>query len=161
VTLGRHFALTEADQKLLLNCSEDTRPEWIGKDLEERYEEPWICDTDKAWDAIHRAFDKSLLTYEQATPLHGVILGGVPLYYRTDYIISLKDENYVKSVAVALAQLSEGQFRELYYAIDQKEYGFPLDEDDFQYSWENLAGLKPFFENASNYKRSVIFTASQ
>ena len=161
MTLGRHFALTIADEKLLREVPDGERGNWIGNEIEERYAEPWICDSDKAWDAIHRAFNNSTLDYDASTPLRGAILGGEPLYFETDYIISYKSPEFVKQIAAALEGLSVEQFRESYFSIDEAEYGQSLDEGDFQYSWDWLEGIKTFYSAVADAKRSVIFTASQ
>jgi hypothetical protein len=161
MTLGLHFALTSSDETLLRNVPDDERGDWIGNEIEERYTQPWFCDSDKAWDAIHRAFALSALNYDASTPLRGVILGGEPLYFEEDYIISYKSPNYVKQIAKALEQLSAEAFRQLYFEIDEKMYGFPLTEDDFQYSMSWLEKLKSFYSTAAANGRSVIFTASQ
>lgn len=161
MTLGRHFALTPSDDGLLREVPDGERGVWIGNEIEERYEEPWICDSDKAWDAIHRAFNNSILDYDASTPLRGVILGGEPLYFETDYIISYKSPEYVKLIAEALKNLSVEQFRKSYFSIDETEYGQSLDEEDFLYSWEWLEGIKTFYGTVADDNRAVIFTASQ
>jgi hypothetical protein len=161
MTLGLHFALTKEDENLLLECEEPDRLEWIGSVLEERYERPWTCDSDKAWDAIHRAFNDSVLDYEVRTPLAGVILGGEPLYSETDYIISFKSSHLVEQVAQALEVVTEAKFREAYFQIDPEQYGFPTTQEDFEYSWASVQELQDFYKHASKNKRSVIFTAAQ
>jgi Domain of unknown function (DUF1877) len=161
MTLGRHFALTLEDEALLRKCDETKRDDWIGNEVEQRYSEPWFCDTDKAWDAIHRAFTDSTLSYEPVSPLAGVILGGEPLYFESDYIISHKSIRYVGQIVRALAKLDKLTFKNLYFKIDSYQYGFPLTSEDFEYSWEWLAPLQEFYQNAFVSERSVIFTASQ
>jgi hypothetical protein len=161
MTLGLHFALTSADEKLLREVPDAERSDWIGNEIEERYLQPWFCDSDKAWDAIHRAFDNSKLSYDASTPLRGVILGGEPLYFEEDSIISYKSPEFVKQIAKELKDVSVEQFRKLYFSIDTNQYGCPVDEDDFQYSWDWLNRVKSFYDTAAADGRSVIFTASQ
>jgi Domain of unknown function (DUF1877) len=161
MTLGLHIAMTPDDEKALREVSDDGRADWVVNELEERYDEPWICESDKAWDAIHRAFANSILDYDASTPLRGVILGGEPLYFETDYIISYKSPEYAKKIAEVLKNLSLEQFRERYFSIDEAEYGQPLDEEDFLYSWHWLEGIKTFYNTVAEVNRSVIFTASQ
>jgi Domain of unknown function (DUF1877) len=158
---GRHFALTPEDEGVLRKCDELLRDDWISNEIEERYSEPWFCDTDTAWDAIHRALTDSTLSYEPTTELAGVILGGEPLYFETDYIISFKTIEYVEQVANALAKLDKLTFKNLYFKINSEQYGFPLTDADFDYSWEWLFPLLEFYQNAFKNKRSVIFTAPQ
>jgi Domain of unknown function (DUF1877) len=161
MTLGRHFALVSADEILLREVPDEDRADWIGNEIEERYLEPWFCDSDKAWDAIHRAFDNSALSYDASTPLKGVILGGEPLYFEGDYILSFKSPAYVRQIADALEAVSAESFRKLYFAIDESHYGCPVDEEDFLYSLNWLEKLKSFYSTAASDGRSVIFTASQ
>jgi hypothetical protein len=164
VARGVHFALTEIDERRLLDCPEAERVSLIGDDIENRYftgMQEWVCETDKAWDAIHRAFNDSALDYEYRSPLHGVILGGRPLYSGEDYIISYKDKERVREIAPALVQVDQPAFRELYFKIDPQKYDYPLSEEDFEYSWDWLSALKEFYERAARYERPVIFTTDQ
>jgi hypothetical protein len=164
VARGVHFALTDADERRLLDCAEAERVALISDDIESRYFESapeWLCETDKAWDAIHRGFNNSELDYEYHQPLQGVILGGVPLYSGDDYIISYKDAKSVRETAAALANVDEARFKELYFKIDPEKYGFPLTDDDFEYSWNWLSGLKEFYARAAGAGRPVIFTTDQ
>jgi hypothetical protein len=161
MTIGVLFALTLADEERLASCPENDRPDFIGNDIEETYSAEWSCDTDKAWDAIHRAFNDSLLTYDFENALQGVILGGVAAYSGTDYIISYKNAVEVNRISEALTKLTEQDFRTRYFAIAEDEYGEAPSEDDFTYSWSNLEDLKVFYQKAASAKRCVIFTAAQ
>jgi hypothetical protein len=161
---GVHFALTAEDEQKLLACPADQRPDLISNDIETGYFEharDWLCETDKAWDAIHRAFNASDLDYEYRSPLHGVILGGEPLYFKDDYIISLKSVERVCEIARALNTVNEASFRPLYFAIDPKKAGFAIDDEDFVYTWGWLKDLVPFYLRSAEAGRSVIFTADQ
>jgi hypothetical protein len=164
VARGVHFALTDIDERRLLDCPETERVALISNDIEERYfsrMREWLCETDKAWDAIHRAFNNSDLDYEYKSPLHGIILGGKPLYSGHDYIISYKDRQQTKEISLALSQIPGHVFKGLYYSISQKKYGFPLSQDDCEYSWNWLSALKEFYERAACHERPVIFTTDQ
>ncbi len=164
VARGVHFALTEIDEWRLLSCPEADRVQLVSYHIEERYfkgRREWLCETDKAWDAIHRAFGDSSLDYEYRSPLHGVILGGQPLYSGNDYIISYKDKRRVAEIAPALAQVDRAGFSELYFGIDWEKYGHPLSPEDFEYSWEWLSALKEFYGHAAQAGRPVIFTTDQ
>ena len=161
MTLGVHFALSKADERIVLEHDEEGLPELVTEDIEERYPVEWCCDTDRAWDAIHRAFNHSSLSYDFATPLQGVILGGKPLYAGDDFTISYKTIVEVRRIQQALAGISEEVFRSLYFAIDPDEYDDPLSEDDFAFSWSNLQDLQAFYARAAGDGRSVIFTVAQ
>jgi hypothetical protein len=159
---GVHFALTAEDEQKLLASPADKRVDFITDEIEETYiDGDWQCETDKAWDAIHRAFSASELDYEYLSPLHGVVLGGEPLYFKDDYIISLKSIERVREIAGALNRVTEASFRPLYFAIDPKKYGFNVSDEDYAYTWDWLKGLVPFYLRAAEAGRPVIFTADQ
>ena len=51
---GVHFALTDDDRaKLLIATRDDDVLSVVQKEIEERWDTDWLCETDKAWDAIH------------------------------------------------------------------------------------------------------------
>lgn len=164
--LGVHFALSNDDVVALLSRPSDAeRLTLVQEDIEERYfEEPrvYIAQSDKAWDAMHRALSDGLLGYDGGQyPLNHVVLGGQPLYAQDDYIISLKTPDQVKDVAVAIASITEEQFRERYNSIDPGEYGFDLTDEDFQYTWEWFQDVRVLFQTAASESRHVLFTADQ
>jgi len=160
--LGRHFALSEADLNSVKELALTTAlVEFISNDVEERYTEEWFGDTDKAWDAIHRAFNDSALDYRFETPLQGVILGGEPLYGGDDYVVSLKTADEVRKINDALQPITREDFEMAYRRIDPEQYGFPLSDDDLDYSWHWLGDLKSFYARAAAARRAVIFTTDQ
>ena len=164
--LGVHFALTEEEVAKLRSCKDDAaRLEYLQNDIEERYfkkEPEWKAETDKAWDAIHRALTDGKLAYDNGKyPLNHVILGGEPIYAEGDYIMALKTPDQVRAIAGVLSEVGEDALRRGYFAMDTKEYGFPLTEEDFKYTWEWFSGLKPFWKNAASAGRYILFTADQ
>tara|TARA_R100000789_G_scaffold80776_1_gene75960 strand:+ start:876 stop:1169 length:294 start_codon:yes stop_codon:yes gene_type:complete len=52
---GVHFALTEEQRSQLLAIVESQGDVigFIQEDIEELWDTEWLCETDKAWDAIH------------------------------------------------------------------------------------------------------------
>ena len=78
-----------------------------------------------------------------------------------DYIVSYKNAEQVKAVSEALKSLSEGEFREKYFKIDEAKYEYPLSEEDFEYSWGWLSSTFEFWHNAAKNNLSVIFTVDQ
>lgn len=164
--LGVHFALSVDDVALLLSKQNDKeRLMLIREDIEERYfAEPgrYIAQCDKAWDAMHRALSDGLLSYDGGQyPLNHVVLGGQPLYSENDYIISLKTPEQVREVALAIAGLTQEHFRERYDAINPKEYGFDLTDEDFHYTWEWFQEVCTLYQTAASEGRHVLFTADQ
>lgn len=156
-----HFALSAADEEKILAAGEDMRADLVSDEFEETYSDEWICDTDVSWDAIHRAFNGSELSYDFDEPLQGVIFGGEPLTEGDDYVISFKTAEDVKQIAAALKDVTEASFRSAYFAIDPEAYGNDPSEDDFEGCWRDLTELQAFYSRAAAAGRSVIFTVSQ
>jgi hypothetical protein len=91
--LGVHFALTDEDATALLHKATNAdRLEFVQEHIEERYfndEDIYIAQSDKAWDAMHRALAAGPLRYEDGDyPLSLAVIGGDALYDEDDYIMS-------------------------------------------------------------------------
>lgn len=163
---GIHFALSDAEVDYLQSLpGEQDRLDYITEDLEETYyaeHEELLAETDKAWDAIHRALTDGQLNWDGGVyPLNHVILGGEPLYMAQDYIMSLKSPQQVRDIAAALRAIDEAEFRRRYFAINAADYGSPVDEQDFAYTWEWFQNVPRLYEKAADMKRHVLFTADQ
>ena len=123
-------------------------------------------DVDKSWDAMHRALCGSKLEFGD-TPAPGcwVVLGGEVLRGdregEEDYLVVCKSPEQVRQVDQLLQGMTEEAFRELYFSIDPEEYGCPMDEEDFEYTWENLAGSLPFWHGAAEKGLWVLFDVDQ
>lgn len=164
--LGVHFALTEADVTALRAIDdEDARLEYIQEDIEERYlAKPgtYAAESDKAWDAMHRALADGHLTWDGGTyPLNHAILAGELLYTADDYIVSLKSPAQVMDIAAELEAITKELFRARYLAISPDEYGMELTEDDFSYTWEWFQNVRQLYRLAAKEKRHVLFTVDQ
>jgi hypothetical protein len=164
--LGVLFAIDETEVRKQRACHGDRdRLAYVQDDLEERFlgaDRAHAAEADKAWDPIHRALTDGSLAYEDRNfPYGHLILSGERLYFDDDYIMSLKTPQEVREVLQVLRSLTKDQFRSFYYAIPQSDYGVPLSEDDFEYTWSYLSDLMPFWENAAAEGRSVLFTADQ
>ena len=157
---GVHFAITDEDLGLLLAAQSDREVrERIADGIEERWDEDWLIQTDKAWDAIHRCLTDGKLEYENGEyPLRLCILGGKQLYNGDDYVVSLKEPRQCADLAEALAEADEGWLRKRYFAIRAEDYGHDLTEEDFGYTFAWFSGLASFYRKAANAKRSVVFT---
>ena len=94
-----------------------------------------------------------------------VVLGGEVLRGdregEEDYIIVAKSPEQVRRVDQFLQGLTEAAFRKLYFAIDPVAYGFDLSEDDFDYTWSNLADSRPFWHSAAEKGLWVLFDVDQ
>jgi hypothetical protein len=121
-----------------------------------------VAELDKSWDALHRSLTDGKLEYTNGQfPFNHVILGGEILYNAGDYIITLKTPEQVKDIAIAIEQLEKNALRDGYRKIDEDDYGSPLTEEDFEYTWEWMEGTKDFWTTAAANNRHVLFTVDQ
>jgi hypothetical protein len=144
---------------------DSARLNWLQDKLEEEYFEKhpeWVGETDKAWDAIHQALTDGRLGWNNGTyPLNHVILGGEMLYRKPDYIMCLKNPSQVRDVALALQEMTRNSFYEAYFRIDPETYGFPVDKQDFEYTWGWFKSLRKFWQRAEREGRYILFSADQ
>src|SRR6516164_10101573 len=105
---GVHFAVTPAQEKQLLAAKSDRRLMELVAEIEEAWEDPFVVETDKAWDTIHRCLtDGSLLYISGKYPLNHCICGGRQLIRGRDYTVSYVSAPQVKDVAEALSKISK------------------------------------------------------
>ncbi|MEX2213318.1 MAG: YfbM family protein [Phycisphaeraceae bacterium] len=164
--LGVHFALDEKEVLRLTSLSSDeARLEHLSNDLEEDYFESqphWLAQSDKAWDAIHRSLTDGRMGWDNGTfPLSHVIMGGQSLYRFDDYIIVLKTPKEVTEIAAALTNVKGDEFRRNYFQIDPDDCGFPINQDDYEYTWRYFQDVRDLYLRAAHAGRYVLFTASQ
>lgn len=164
--LGVHFALTREEAAHLRSLTdEQARVEHLLEVIEQAYfgEHPDLkAESDKSWDAMHRALADGQLTRDGGEyPLGHVVLGGEPLHSESDYIISLKTPQQVRDIAAALPAITEAEFRRRYFAIDAESYGYPLSEEDLGSTWEWFQGVRELYRRAAAEGRFVLFTADQ
>lgn len=163
--LGVHFALTEPEILHLKSLDDSDRRDYIVEEIEEDYlenEPEFSVETGKAWDAMHRLLSGANLSYQDgAYPLRLTVIGGEPLYFEDDYIMSLKTPDEVREIATALTGMTESAARAAYDAIDAEDYDGDLSDEDFGYTWENLVDVIAFYQRASEAGRYVLFTADQ
>lgn len=101
---GVHFALTDEQREQLLAIVESQGDviSFIQEDIEEQWDTEWLCETDKAWDAIHRCLTDGTLSDDDSTPFHWCILNGSQMHDGDDYIVSFVDAPNVKQVSEAM-----------------------------------------------------------
>lgn len=160
---GVHFALTADEEQRLLAAvgDDDAVVELIQEEIEERWDADWLQETDKAWDAIHRCLTDGSLSFDATNARHKCILGGRQLYSGADYIISYLAADEVREVADAIGPFGEAELRERYFKIDEDDYGVPVSDQDFEYTWGWFEPLKAFFAKAADAGRSVVFSVDQ
>jgi hypothetical protein len=164
--LGVHFALTEAEVGHLLSIEDaQERLDYLIDELEEKYFtdfEVYLAESDKAWDAMHRALTDGELAWDNGEyPLNHVVLGGELLYSGSDYIVSLKSPDQVRDIAAALPMVTEEGFRRGYYAIDPASYDHEITDEDFRYTWDWIQNVRRIYLKAASEGRYVLFTADQ
>ena len=160
---GVHFAITKADvERLLAASSDDAVLEIVQDEIEERWEQDWLYQTDKAWDAIHRCLVDGTLDPDAGTyPLKLAVLSGRQLHRGDGYILSLVNPSEVRDVARELAKIDRQWMRSRYDSLDPNLYGVPKTEDDWEYTWDYFTGLAPFFQKAAEADRFVLFSVDQ
>ena len=160
---GVHFALTTAQRARLrrLRGDDEAILEFMAG-VEDAWDARWLCETDKAWEAIHRALTDGKLTFvgaERHAPLGLAILGGESLVEDEDETVMLLPARRVPPLARALAALTEAEFRER-YARRCRGYAPEFGDDDCAYAWEHLVALRVFFARVARARRAVVFTVS-
>ena len=163
---GVHFALTDAQVEHLRSLpSERDRLDYVVEDLEDTYfseRAEYLAESDKAWDAMHRALADGGLTWDGGEyPLNHVVLAGELLYTAPAYIMSLKSPEQVRDIAAALPDITETGFRRRYVTIDPDSYGCPVNEEDFAYTWDWFQNVRRLYTKAAAENRCVLFTADQ
>ncbi|MBW4473594.1 MAG: YfbM family protein [Stenomitos rutilans HA7619-LM2] len=155
---GIHFALSNAQVQAVLEAANDDGLMLVIESIEGEWDEKYLAESDKAWNAIHRCLTDGSLLYESGQyPLNHCICGGEQLYDGEDYTVSFTSAVQVKDVAFALSQITELWLREQYLAIPQDDYG-TLSNRDFEYTWEWFQAVRQLYEKASAEDRAVIFT---
>ncbi len=156
---GVHFAVTTGQARSLLAAKSDRKLMALVEAIEESWEEPFVMESDKAWDAIHRCLtDGSLLYQSGEYPLNHCICGGRQLFRGRDYTVSFVSAPQVKDVALALQKVTKAWLRKRYSLIDPDDYEFEPGEEDFAFVWGNLLEVRKFYKKAAAAGRAVIFT---
>lgn len=96
--LGVHFPIDAGQAERLLAAKDDDELVGIVKD---EIEEAWelVCETDKAWDALHRCLSNGTLnTGEGDPPLNRVFFGGRVLNREDDYFVVLVTPAEVREI---------------------------------------------------------------
>ena len=161
---GVHFAITDEDLSALRSAgTDDALIEFVQEVIEQRWEKDagFVCETDKAWDAIHRCLTDGNLGFDNGTkPLRSCILGGERLGTAEDYIVSLVLHKDLRTLADALSGVSH-EFLERRYKELPNDYDMEKSKEDFEYTWDWFSELPAFFDRAEKAGRHVIFTVDQ
>jgi Domain of unknown function (DUF1877) len=156
--LGVHFALTKDQADSVLAAKSDRKLMDLVEQMEKAWDESFLAQSDKAWDAIHRCLTDGSLLYESGEyPLNHCICGGRQLYRGRNYTVSFVSVGQVKDVAEALGTITQRWMRQRYDLIGA-DYDRELDDEDFDYTWSNFLDVRRFYGKAAEARRAVIFT---
>lgn len=159
---GVLFAIDDETAAALLAAGSDEEVMEVIEEIEEAWNEEYLAETDKAWDAIHRALTNGSLDPTGGSfPLNRAILGGRHLYRGDDYIISFVSKDEVPEVARALSKIDEADMRARYDQIVPKDYAPEYGEDDRGYTVAWFRGVAELYERAAKAGRAVVFTVDQ
>lgn len=158
---GVHFALTDEQASRLMETPDENNEFLMTfvEEVESQWDEEWLQETDKSWDAIHRCLTDGKLDWGDS-PFHKCILGNGNLYDGDDYIMNFLSPDDVKTVAAAIKDIDQEELRRRYDAIDTNTYG-ELSDSDFEYTWSWFPQLRDFFQKAARANRAVLFTVDQ
>jgi hypothetical protein len=161
VTLGVHFSIDKETATRLLRAADDDELVAIVEQVEERWEEKRVFESDHAWDTLHRLLgDGSLDAGRRSSPLAGVFLGGQVLNTTDDYFVVLVKPDAVGELARKLGAVTFEWLRHRYATLSFPDYQYEKSDDDLAHAWETFQGLPDFFARAAMEKRYVIFTVS-
>jgi len=162
VGLGFHIALTREHAKRLFAIQDDESLKEFVMELKssaEMKQKGRILETGGTWDAIHRCLTEGELDPTGGDfPLNHAVLGGKHLHRGEDYTAVLIRPDMIPFVAEALGDVKQKDFREKFDALGSSYQG-GRSEKDFGEVWRQLQRLRVFFEDCSQNRDSVLFTA--
>lgn len=160
---GVLFAIDDVIAKRLQQAAgDDDAVMEIIEEVEEDWDEPNLAQTDKAWDAIHRALTDGNLTWENGEyPLNHAILGGLDIMDGDDYIAILKTPDQVRDVADALDEIDDAAMARRYDTVVPSDYAPEYGDDDRGYTVEWFGSVRALYRSAAMSDRWVLFTADQ
>jgi hypothetical protein len=159
MSLGVHFALDDELAGRLLAADGNDEVMALIEEIEEELDADH-CDSDKAWDAIHRSLTDGCLAADNGSyPLNALILGGHQLLEDADYTVSYLPREQVREVAAAVGLVDRPRLRAGYLTIEAHDYAYAdLSDEDFDYTWSNFLDIVAFFDRAAQAGHHVIFT---
>lgn len=161
MSLGVLFAITAEDRETLLGFGDESEAaDYLHEVIEERWEEPFVMELDKAWDAIHRTLTDGSLEFDNGEfPFNRCVLGGLVLAADEEVLV-LKPADEVPAISAALELVTEDWFAARYRGLDANDYGPEHGEEDLAYTWENFEDARLLWRRAAGAGRDVVFSAS-
>ncbi len=158
---GVHFALTPQEEAALLESrSDEDTLHVVREQIEEEWDEARLCESDKAWDAIHRCLVGGPLA-DDGSILSTCVLGGRQLHQGDAFFLSYVSASEVLQVADALESIDKPAMYARYAEISRHGYDGPHGEEDFEYTWSYFESLREFYREAARHGRSVLFSVDQ
>lgn len=159
---GVFFALNDDDaQRLLAAAGDDRGHRTTVDEIEDKWDEEWLAETDKAWDALHRCLSDGRLNFEALTHRAMCVLGGQQLYGGDNYIVSLLTPEQVKQVAAAIRDIDEAWIRNRCFSIPADDDELPISQADCLYTVSYFEGVQALDQKAAMSGRAMIFTVDQ
>jgi hypothetical protein len=162
VGLGFHIALTREHAKRLHAIQDDSSLKTFSDELQssaEMKKKGRVIETGRTWDAIHRCLtDGELDPTGGDFPLNHVVLGGKHLHQGDGYTAVFIRPDMTPFIAEALGDVKQKDFREKFDALGSSYTG-GRSEKDFGEVWRQLQRLRVFFEDCSQNREAVMFTA--
>jgi Domain of unknown function (DUF1877) len=159
---GMLFAIDHEELRALRQAASDDEVQAVVAAIEKRWDERFVGQTDKAWDAIHRCLTDGTLAWGNGSfPLNRCILGGEQLHQGEEYIVTLTQAREVPAVAAALQQVTQAEMRQAYDRFDPADYGPEWSQEDFEYTWDWFEEVRDLWSRATAAGRAVIFTVDQ
>lgn len=156
-----HFAVTSEQLSQLLDATgDDERLMSVIEDIEEAWDEEFLAESDKAWDAIHRCLTDGSLLYEGGEyPLNHVVCGGRQLFEGDDQTVALVMPEQVRAVSAALEPVTNDWFRDRYFSLLRPDdYNGEIGDEDCDYTWDWFENVRSLYKKAASAGRAVIFT---
>jgi len=153
---GVFFALTVAQEAALMATRGDDEVRDFVEQVDAEWDEDWLCEADRAWDAMHRCLsDGTLGSGRRASALHMAVLGGGHHYGGGEYLAYLRADE-VAEVAKALDPVTEEWMRERYYRIDPADYQAQVAQAE-----ANVAAAQAALDNLNNQVELQYATIAQ
>lgn len=159
---GVLFAIDDVTLAALLAAASDREVREVIERVEQGWDEEFLAETDKTWDAMHRALsDGSLDPRAGEYPLCRAILGGEHLFRGIDYIVSLVPKAEVPEVAAALAAIDDDEMGRRYDRLVPRDYPAEYGDDDREATVAYFRAVAELYERAARAGRAVVFTVDQ